>query len=260
MATVSVVSGGFDPIHSGHIKLLESAAAQGDKLIVLLNSDEWLTRKKGRPFMPYAEREIILKSMNMVTDVFAVDDTDNSVCSGLDAVKQAFGTDHDYVFCNGGDRGKDNIPEMSVDGYDFKFSIGGNNKSNSSSWILKEWDSPKTTRPWGHYRELYNDKGYRVKELVVQPGKSLSDQYHLHRSEHWIVLEGIGHLKQGATRNMDEREFFLVEGESVFLRPAQTHKLTNPGKIPLRIVEVWAGDYLDEQDIVRLDVDENYGK
>ena len=75
---IAVVSGGFDPLHSGHINLLESAASYGDKLGVLLNSDEWLTRKKGRPFMPFEERATILDRMEMVDYVYGVDDSDDS--------------------------------------------------------------------------------------------------------------------------------------------------------------------------------------
>ena len=74
------------------------------------------------------------------------------------------------------------------------------------------------------------------------------------------MLSGIGHLKQGATRQMPEREFYIPEGESVYIRPAQTHKLSNPGQVPLRIVEVWAGEILEETDIQRLDVGPNYGE
>ena len=136
---IAVVSGGFDPLHTGHINLLESASAFGDKLIVLVNSDDWLTRKKGRPFMPFEERSTIIQRMDMVDNVYGVDDKDGSVTRGLIDVRNAFGHDHEYIFCNGGDRGKDNIPEMEVEGYDFKFSVGGNHKANSSSWVLKEW-------------------------------------------------------------------------------------------------------------------------
>ena len=264
--TVVVVTGGFDPLHSGHIEYFKSAKALGDILVVGVNSDQWLKRKKGRPFMDSAERANIVKHLAMVDDVVPFGADDDADDTATAAIYYAMNTypDHKIVFANGGDRGKDNIPEMDavsdVSRVEFAFGVGGDNKMNSSSWILQQWDTPETVRQWGSYRELYDGKGYKVKELVVEPGKSLSDQYHLHRSEHWIVLEGIGHLKQGATRNMEAREFFVQEGESVFLRRAQTHKLTNPGQTPLRIVEVWAGDYLNEDDIIRLDVDENYGK
>lgn len=138
---ISVVSGGFDPLHSGHINLLADAATYGNRLVVLVNSDEWLTRKKGKPFMPFEERANIIQHMGMVDNVYAVDDEDGSVTAGLKQVRDVFGHEHDYVFCNGGDRGKDNIPEMQVEGYTFKFAVGGDNKANSSSWILKEWQN-----------------------------------------------------------------------------------------------------------------------
>ena len=105
----------------------------------------------------------------------------------------------------------------------------------------------------------HKKNGYIVKELEIDPGKELSDQFHLHRTEHWIVLSGIGHLKQGATRQLPAREFYVPAGESVYIRTAQTHKLSNPGKTPLKIVEIWAGDILEEADIIRLDVGPNYG-
>ena len=100
---ISVVSGGFDPLHSGHINLLESASAHGEKLVVLLNSDEWLTRKKGRPFMPFDERALILERMHMVDYVFGVDDSDDTVTNGLETIKEAFDKQGatEYVFCNG---------------------------------------------------------------------------------------------------------------------------------------------------------------
>lgn len=258
--TVVIVTGGFDPIHSGHIEYFKQAKKLGTKLVVGVNSDDWLTRKKGKPFMPASERKAIIENLAVVDQVIEFDDSDDTACDAIRKVLSHTSSNDQVIFANGGDRTKENIPEMIFDNVEFVFGVGGSHKMNSSSWILKQWETPETERSWGRYRELYNGKGYRVKELEVDPGKSLSDQYHLHRSEHWIVIEGIGHLKQGATRTMEAREFFLVEGESVFLRPAQSHKLTNPGKTPLRIAEVWAGDYLSEEDIVRLDVDENYGK
>jgi cytidyltransferase-like protein len=264
---VGIISGGFDPIHKGHVAYINDAKEHCDILIVGCNTDKWLERKKGRAFMPWEDRAAIVSSMEAVTAVIPFSDDDNSAFDLITQTIHKYSSEeHQFVFMNGGDRTQDNIPEeiksrqAGYNNVSFQFGVGGEDKQNSSSWILKQWDTPKTERPWGYYRELYDGEGYKVKELVVDPGKSLSDQYHLHRSEHWIVLQGTGHLKQGPTRNMEGREFFLLEGESVFLRTSQTHLLSNPGKIPLRIVEVWAGDYLSEEDIIRLNVDENYGK
>ena len=139
---VVVVSGGFDPLHSGHIDYLEGAKQLGDKLVVALNSDEWLTRKKGRPFMPFEERARILETMDMVDSVWGFDDKDGSAVEALENAKKAY--EHaEIIFCNGGDRTKDNIPE--IDAFDkdprvsFAFGVGGEDKKNSSSWILSQW-------------------------------------------------------------------------------------------------------------------------
>ena len=195
---IVVVSGGFDPLHSGHINYLESAKAHGDRLVVLLNSDEWLTRKKGRPFMPFEERANIIERMEMVDYVYGVIDKDGSVSAGLEDVKKAFkGTakDVEFIFCNGGDRTKENIPEMKVEGYEFLFGVGGENKANSSSWILKEWKYPTTRRVWGEFSDLFQDDVVRVKELIIEPNKGISYQRHFKRSEMWFVSKGKMNLK-----------------------------------------------------------------
>ena len=111
MATIVVVSGGFDPVHKGHIALLQEAKQLGDTLIVALNSDRWLSRKKGRSFMMFEERSLILKNMRMVDDVLAFNDSDNTAIDALEKVKKHYPNDT-IIFANGGDRGKDNVPEQ----------------------------------------------------------------------------------------------------------------------------------------------------
>lgn len=254
---IVVVSGGFDPLHSGHINLLESASAHGDKLVVLLNSDEWLTRKKGRPFMPFEERALILERMDMVDHVFGVHDKDNSVTDGLINVKKAFeGTGYDeFIFCNGGDRGKDNIPEMEVEGYKFIFGIGGEHKANSSSWILKEWKYPSERRVWGEFSDLFQDNAVRVKELVIEPGKGISYQRHFKRSELWFVSKGECVVKHGRdTDKPDEYDTInLKTDEQIHIQVGDWHQIINITEEPCHIIEIQYGEETTEDDIERLE-------
>jgi hypothetical protein len=158
-------------------------------LIVGINSDEWLTRKKGRAFMPWQERLCVLNNLSSVDEVYTFDDDDGTACHLLQQVRAHYPADR-IIFANGGDRTQDNIPEMAVDGVEFVFGVGGEDKANSSSWILQEWKAPKTERPWGHYRVLHEVPGTKVKELTVMPGQTLSMQRHSSRAEYWQVSEG----------------------------------------------------------------------
>ncbi len=137
---VALVTGGFDPIHSGHISYLDRARELGDQLIVGVNSDEWLVRKKGLYFLPRRERVKIISNLRMVHDVISYDDKDNSSSKGIEKCLEI---SEKVIFCNGGDRKKDNILEMDVfkdnPRVEFVFGIGGDDKMNSSSWILNDY-------------------------------------------------------------------------------------------------------------------------
>ena len=134
---VSLVTGGYDPLHSGHISNFKRAKDLSNYLIVGINTEEWLTRKKGQYFQSWKERAEIIRHLNMVDAVISWDDSDNSACG---AIKKCLEISEKVIFCNGGDRIKSNIPEIQGYGDDprveFKFSIGGEDKMNSSSWIL----------------------------------------------------------------------------------------------------------------------------
>jgi len=127
-----LVSGGFDPIHAGHVQMIREAAEHGD-VIVVANSDDWLMRKKGYVFMSFDERRAILKEIKGVIIVAAVDDSDGTVCDALHKIRP------DY-FANGGDRGKENTPEQDVCEeleIEMLWGIGGDYKLNSSSDLAK---------------------------------------------------------------------------------------------------------------------------
>jgi D-beta-D-heptose 7-phosphate kinase/D-beta-D-heptose 1-phosphate adenosyltransferase len=136
--TIVLVTGGFDPIHGGHIDYFNAAKKLGDLLIVGVNSDSWLERKKGQAFMPITERVQIIENLRMVDRCMLFNDNDNSAIEAIKNVKALF-PDSKIIFANGGDRTKDNIPEMVFDDVEFVFGVGGTDKKNSSSDILRKW-------------------------------------------------------------------------------------------------------------------------
>ena len=137
---VSIVSGGFDPIHVGHIELFEKARELSDELWVILNTDEFLANKKGKPFMPFEERRKILKSLSVVDVVVPCVDKDQTVCKTLKKLKKTTAvTSTQLLFCNGGDRtsGK-NTPEHKLcEEIGIKTVYGLGDKIQSSSWLTK---------------------------------------------------------------------------------------------------------------------------
>jgi len=247
---IAIVTGGFDPVHSGHIKYLEAAKQLGDRLVIGLNSDAWLERKKGRAFMPFEERKAVLESLSVKGEVRAFDDSDGSACSLLEQIKRGYPY-AEIIFANGGDRTATNIPEMSVKDVVFKFGVGGEDKANSSSWILEEWKAPKTKRQWGYYRVLHELEGMKVKELTVEPGKSLSMQRHQHRAEYWIVSEGECLVNSTMPDGYTLPPSHLTKHKSFDIAVGEWHQLTNPYDKPCKIVEIQYGNSCEEDDIER---------
>ena len=137
--SIIVLSGGFDPVHKGHIRMFREAANLGHQVIIGLNSDEWLTRKKGKPFMKWEERAEILESCKFVTQVLSMDDTDDTASDIIKQVANLYkNQDMNIYFANGGDRKKGNVPEMDVCkdlGVVMLWGVGGG-KIQSSSWLI----------------------------------------------------------------------------------------------------------------------------
>jgi cytidyltransferase-like protein len=138
--SLAVVSGGFDPIHSGHIAMIQECAKKHTAVVVGLNSDEWLIRKKGKPFMPFKEREAVVKAIKDVDKVMSFDDSDGTAIDLLRRIKKAH--PHEKIFfCNGGDRTADNVPEAAFcekNDILMRWNVGGG-KTQSSSDLLGEW-------------------------------------------------------------------------------------------------------------------------
>lgn len=254
MEKIVLVTGGFDPIHSGHLEYLNHAKKLGNRLIVGVNSDDWLIRKKGRAFMPLAERRNILHNIRSVDFAMGFDDSDGSARVAIQMVRASYPQAR-IIFANGGDRTSSNIPEMDVQdsNLEFVFGIGGLDKINSSSWILEEWKHPKTQRPWGHYRVLHEDGAQvKVKELVVKPGARLSMQRHQDRAEHWFVSRGQATVYTIDPKSTDSE--LLTEmslHQSTHIRSNEWHQLVNEGEDDLHVVEIQYGRQCIEEDIQR---------
>jgi D-beta-D-heptose 7-phosphate kinase/D-beta-D-heptose 1-phosphate adenosyltransferase len=140
---IVLVTGGFDPLHVGHINYFNSAATLGDRLVVGLNSDEWLTRKKGAAFMPIAERKDIIRALRVVDAVLFFEDSDDTACHAIERALRMWSGAR-VIFANGGDRGENNTPEFEKYNrnprVNFAFNVGGG-KMQSSSDLLARWEN-----------------------------------------------------------------------------------------------------------------------
>lgn len=250
---IIVVSGGFDPIHSGHIEYFKSAKSHGDKLIVALNSDNWLEKKKGKFFMTFSERYSIVSSISYVDEVIDFeDDLMGSCIEALKKVKKQYPNDKIF-FANGGDRNDKNIPEMSVDGINFLFSVGGDNKKNSSSWILNKWQYYFEERKWGSFFNLFQTKNIKVKELIIDPGKEISFQRHFKRNEIWLVSDGACYVKYANKNYISDVKKIKLKKYDYFVVPlGQWHQIINSFKKPVHLIEIQYGDECNEDDIERI--------
>jgi len=251
---IVLVTGGFDPIHSGHLAYFHAAKQLGDRLIVGLNSDEWLTRKKGRPFMPMSERFALTSSLRIVDEVITYNDDDGSSRDAIVRVRKQY-PNAEIVFANGGDRTKDNIPEMDLvdSNLTFVFGVGGEDKKNSSSWILEDWKKPKTERTWGYYRVLHEVGNHvKLKELTVAPKTCLSMQRHEHRAEFWFVAEGQATVYTVDPNSTDYDVMSKpTKHQSTWIKLNEWHQLCNETDEPLKLIEIQYGDNCVEEDIER---------
>lgn len=149
MRNIVVISGGFDPLHRGHVSYIQGAASlrgQDGLLFVGLNSDAWLRRKKGQEFMSWEDRHAVVSNIKGVDFCVPMDDSDNTACNLIRAVVASF-PDDQVIFGNGGDRSSAKAtPETQVCeelGVKIVYGVGGENKANSSSWILDRWNNSK---------------------------------------------------------------------------------------------------------------------
>ena len=252
---VIVLSGGFDPVHEGHVAMFKSASLEADVVIVGLNSDDWLTRKKGKPFMPFSSRKAVLESMHCVDSVVSFDDTDGTAISLLKSCKAQY-PDSKLIFGNGGDRSNKNYPEYQFcidNDIDVIDCLGGSHKMNSSSTLLDSWKIDSTIRDWGMWKVLqqYSPNTTKIKELVVNPKESLSWQMHHHRSEVWFVREGTATVHHSDDADTGIQKEVLYKNDVFIIPLAKWHRLSNDTKEILSIIEIQYGDNCIESDIIR---------
>ena len=251
---IVVVSGGFDPIHAGHIEYMMSAKGLGDKLIVALNSDSWLINKKNFYFLSFDERKLILENLTFVDSVINFeDDIHGSAVNALIKIKNLY-PDDKIIFANGGDRDGDNTPEMSLDGVEFAFSVGGNDKKNSSSWIVKNWKYYQEQRLWGSFYDLFEEASIKVKQLIVDPKKNTSFQRHFKRNELCFVSEGSCIVNLGFENNLIKKEKKLDKFDHLVIPVGEWHQIVNPNSTICKIIEVQFGDECNEGDIERKEI------
>lgn len=251
---IVVLSGGFDPLHEGHIAMLDHASKAYDYVIVGINSDEWLTRKKGRPFMSFKTREAIIGSLRQVNDIWAFDDSDDSAIDLIKKIRERF-PDDNITFGNGGDR-NGNFAEFDYckeNGIDVNDELGGKEKSNSSSWMLRDWKDERTDRKWGHWKVLHDYGTCKVKELVVYPNSELSWQSHENRNELWFIRDGTASIYYSSD-DQGQDIFYTQKGrhQTFFINRRKWHQLVNEEDSQnLSIIEVQFGSECVESDIIR---------
>ena len=202
--------------------------------------------------MPFHEREIIISNLEIVDEVLGFDDDEKGGCSfALEKIKSMYPED-EIIFCNGGDRKAANIPEMSVEGIAFKFGVGGNNKINSSSSILKKWQFYGEERVWGKFYNLFTDHRLKLKELIIEPGKGMSFQRHQKRNEIWFVSKGSCLVKYSQNDPEELQEINLGTEEVFHVKQGDWHQLINPTQDACHIIEIQYGETTSEEDIERL--------
>jgi D-beta-D-heptose 7-phosphate kinase/D-beta-D-heptose 1-phosphate adenosyltransferase len=237
---VVAVSGGFDPVHIGHVRMFEKAKRLGTHLVVILNGDEWLKNKKGYSFMPEDERAELIKKFGVVDDVYIHREIDEhtSVTGALrDYTMLIDGQEYPInIFANGGDRKDiDDIPEGKIckeKGIEMIFEVGKGGKVQSSSWLI---DAVRNKfeldiRPWGHMHILDSKDDFWVKSITVAPEKRLSLQSHKDRRELWACIDGEVFAERGVKTDdgFDITEkIALKPGDTFYVQKEEIHRLSS---------------------------------
>ena len=254
---IILVSGGFDPVHVGHLRMFNEAKSLGTKLIVILNNDDFLIKKKGYFFMDQNERLEIISNFKSVDEVFLSVDDDLTVIKSIETLSQKNKID---IFCNGGDRKNiQDIPEYEICkslGINLVFNSGGEKIQSSSdltsNFLNKQNKFITVNNPGGKYTTYEHQSGYLLKRIEVNRGESLSLQSHEFGSEVWVVAQG------RAKVNLEDSNYELKISETINIPVGAKHMLSNDSNEKLILVEIQLGDDLREDDIFRFK--DKYGR
>lgn len=250
---IVAVSGGFDPIHIGHLRMFQEAKKFGDKLVVIVNNDNWLLAKKGYVYMPEKERKELIAAFPSVDKVVLTshkkNDPDRSVCKELEKHMP-------HIFANGGDRTSKNTPEKELCkkcGIKMVYGLGEGGKIQSSSELTRKafLQQVTTKRPWGEFRD-WDGTSWHLKTIVVKKNSRLSLQSHRKREELWILVEGDAVAEIERDGNLVKER--LVIGETIRIPKNTKHRLSS--KKGATLVEIALGQF-DESDIFRYEDDYN---
>ncbi|MDC0070695.1 adenylyltransferase/cytidyltransferase family protein [Rhodobiaceae bacterium] len=251
----ALVSGGFDPVHVGHLRMFRDATRLSDKVILLLNNDEWLIKKKGKPFMNEIQRKEILDEFTSITEVIIQESSEKSSSRAIEEFVKS-NPNKRICYCNGGDRSNiENIREAAICkklGVNLEFGVGGEEKIESSSQLTKNYLGNVEKRPWGNYHIIAKNTGYQIKEIKVSKNSKLSLQKHNNRSEFWQIVKGESRI------TIEDDEYFLKEKEHIYIPKETVHRIENIGNEELIFIEIQLGEDLQESDIVR--IEDDYGR
>ena len=248
------ISGGFDPIHSGHLNLIDDASKIAS-VIAIVNNNDFLLSKKGFIFLDENERLQILSSIDGVDEIFLSIDEDHTVNKSIQYLVDS-GKNIEF-FGNGGDRKSlEDIPEGEVcknNNIELVFNLGGEKSQSSSALAVSLYDQIQRKnkianiieKPWGYYKTFITEGEYLLKKIFVNAGEELSEQSHKYRDEHWIVVSG----KVDVLAN--NKIIKKVMNDHIFIKKNTKHKIINRYGEPAIIIEVQTGVILSEDDIIR---------